>query len=98
MRDCLKPCHSLDILVTGQNLYPSDKTFLRLYFKSDVPKSEEKSLYQWRNLFAEIGGYVGIFLGYSCFSFAKFVIAYVDRHYRETFGMKIDKTEISVIL
>ena len=30
-----------------------------------MTKSEEKRLYGWRNLVAEIGGYVGIFLGYS---------------------------------
>ena len=30
-----------------------------------MTKSEEKRLYLARNLFAEIGGYLGIFLGYS---------------------------------
>ena len=38
---------------------------LMLFFKPVVTKSEEKRLYEWRNLFAEIGGYVGVFLGYS---------------------------------
>ena len=68
MRDCLKPCHSLEISTTS-NVTPNpsnkSKNYLYLYFQVVVTKSEEKRLYGWRNLFAEIGGYVGIFLGYS---------------------------------
>ena len=68
MRDCLKPCHSLEISTTSNvtpNPSKTSKSYLFLYFQVVVTKSEEKRLYGWRNLFAEIGGYVGIFLGYS---------------------------------
>ena len=68
MRDCLKPCHSLEISTTSNvtpNPSKTSKSYLSLYFQVVVTKSEEKRLYGWRNLFAEIGGYVGIFLGYS---------------------------------
>ena len=70
MGDCQKPCHSLEISLAGSNVVPNpnEKSRLVLFFKNVVTKSEEKRLYQWRNLFAEIGGYVGIFLGYSLLS------------------------------
>merc|ERR1712012_988496 len=61
MKDCKKPCHSLEISQVGDNIFASNKTVLRLYFKSVVTKSQEEYLYTLRNLFAEIGGYVGIF-------------------------------------
>ena len=79
MKDCKKPCHSLEISLIGDKSEPANHTRLLIFFKGIVTKSEEKRLYTWRNLFAEIGGYVGIFLGYSFFSLGE-AIARVSKH------------------
>ena len=60
--------------MVGQKREPSDKTQIFFYFKPIVTKSMEKHLYTWRNLFAEIGGYVGIFLGYSFVSLVESIL------------------------
>ena len=67
-KDCKKPCHSLEVAIIGSNVLEKNDSKLMLFFKPVVTKSEEKRLYEWRNLFAEIGGYVGVFLGYSLYS------------------------------
>ena len=83
MKDCKKPCHSLEISLIGDKSEVFNHTRLVLYFKSVVTRSREKYLYTWRNLFAEIGGYVGIFLGYSFFSLTDVFVA-VFKHLKET--------------
>ena len=75
MKDCKKPCHSLEISLIGDKTELFNHTRLILYFKSVVTRSSEKYLYTWRNLFAEIGGYVGIFLGFSFLSLTDAILA-----------------------
>ena len=66
--DCKKPCRSLSFTTSSQIVHGpawKNNSYLFLYFDNSVIKSEEKRLYLARNLFAEIGGYLGMFLGYS---------------------------------
>ena len=71
--DCLIPCHTLQLFVSGRNSENSsstDEAQVYLYFAPRIVKTEELYLYSFLSLIAEIGGYVGILLGYSFFQVA----------------------------
>ena len=51
----------------------------RLFVHKTVTRVEEKDLYGLRNLFAEIGGFVGIFLGYSLLDVVNIVIPMIKQ-------------------
>ena len=67
--DCILPCHSVFVQLNAKNeqIMNSGKEYalLYLYFPSKLAKSKEHFLYHSNNLFAEIGGYVGLLLGLS---------------------------------
>ena len=73
-----QPCHALQISTTEQTWSPNKLNFdklLRVYFPRTVTRVTEKSLYNMRNLLAEIGGYVGIFWGFSLLNLADAVVS-----------------------
>ena len=49
-----------------------------IYYPSKVTQSIEHPLYTVLNLFAEIGGYVGLILGYSLFHLAAVMKGVID--------------------
>ena len=64
--DCPKKCVSMPILLTGGEVSSRpDEISLRLWFQPLIDQSVEKELYTFLSLLAEVGGYVGIFCGYS---------------------------------
>ena len=75
---CLAPCHQLDIHIRGESFGKIDLTignltqsiFSILNFQKWIKERKEKLLYTELSLFAEIGGYVGIVLGYSLLNLA----------------------------
>ena len=69
---CLNPCHWVTVdlgLKNYQNYTADDYALLDLYFLPTATKNTEKLMYTILHLFAEIGGYLGLLLGYSLFSF-----------------------------
>ena len=73
MNDCNKPCKSVVLNIGGKN-YQYDKNLTQgialFYFSLTSTHSSEHFLYSPTSLFAEIGGYLGLLLGYSCLDFA----------------------------
>ena len=68
LNDCSDPCESLFINVGGKNLrsvQDQDYGELYLYFAPKVVISQEHYLYDFVTLMAEVGGYVGLLLGFS---------------------------------
>ena len=67
--DCNIPCHFLTVSLGAKNYQNTSSThgILYLYYAPRVTQSEERLLYTLLNLVAEIGGYVGLILGYSLF-------------------------------
>ena len=64
--NCPKKCVSMPILLTGEEVsYLPDEISLRFWFQPWIDQSVEKDLYTFLSLLAEVGGYVGIFCGYS---------------------------------
>ena len=67
--DCILPCHSVFVQLNAKNTQiinnGKEYALLNLYLPSKLAKSKEHFLYHSNNLFAEIGGYVGLLLGLS---------------------------------
>ena len=64
--------------------YPSiydneDDSFLTFYFKKSIPVRESHLAYPQSSLFAEIGGYMGLLLGFSILDFTKIVNLFCNR-------------------
>ena len=74
---CLNPCHWVTVDLGAKNYQTDnlnnftsdDYALLDLYFLPTATQNREKLLYTILHLFAEIGGYLGLLLGYSMFSF-----------------------------
>ena len=75
---------------TGRNSFGGNHSTLYLYFKPSVLKTQEKLLYTLRNLFAEIGGYVGIFMGYSLLYLGELLIMAITRVINKHTSVKVE--------
>ncbi len=69
--DCVVPCKSLVVDVGGKNTRDNNKTYGEAYFyyAPRIATNEEEVLYTFLSMVAEIGGYVGLLLGFSIFHF-----------------------------
>ena len=81
--DCTKVCRSMPISVTGGGdraaSNPQNFPSITFHFQPWVSKSVEKELYDILSLFAEIGGYVGIIVGYSILNLADYMFGLVNK-------------------
>lgn len=71
--DCNRPCKSIIVSVGGKNYnYNKNNNYgtAMFYFSMTSTKTMENYLYTFTNLFAEVGGYLGLLLGYSCLDLA----------------------------
>ena len=83
-KDCLIPCHSLTVNLGAKNFVKKNTTeqdyaLLYLYYAPRVTKNIEHRLYTYLSLFAEIGGYVGLILGYSLFNVAAWISDLIEK-------------------
>ncbi len=75
--NCLKPCNylqvklSLEAMINSRYTSP-DSYMLRLKFQGDVKKVRAFYIYPFKSLIAEIGGWVGLFLGMSLYQVTSF--------------------------
>ena len=78
---CLTPCNQLDISIEGVNPKPDsyNRTVTSIYFEKWVKKHEEMILVTPLSLMAEVGGYVGIFLGYSLLNLADSIYSFTNK-------------------
>ena len=81
-KDCNIPCHSATVSLGAKNYQnktgEQDYGLLYLYYAPRVTQSIEHLLYTILNLFAEIGGYVGLILGYSLFHVAALISGAIE--------------------
>ena len=73
VQDCTKPCQSMPLRVTGGGESRKSYVSMTLKFEPLVTVSTERDLYGIWTMFAEVGGYVGIFVGYSLLSLADYL-------------------------
>ena len=79
-QDCNMPCRSTTVNLGAKNYkykmgtsYQNKYAIMTLYYAPRFTQSTERHLYTSLNLFAEIGGYVGLILGYSLFHVASLI-------------------------
>ena len=82
-KDCLIPCRSLSVNLGAKNyvkknVTEQDYALLYLYYAPRVTQNIEHRLYTVVSLFAEIGGYVGLILGYSLFNVVGWMSEMID--------------------
>ena len=82
-KDCKFPCHSLNVNLGGKNY--ENKTVEKqpygvyyMYFPPRVTTLVERSLYTPLNLFAEVGGYLGLLLGFSLHDLISWIIKLIE--------------------
>ena len=79
--DCNSPCHRLIIDLGAKEiskLQDKQSAVLHLYYPQKMLVNKEHFLYTLLNLLAEIGGYMGLLLGYSLFNVATCVNKVID--------------------
>ena len=83
LKDCNLPCHYVTANLGAKNyiknnISDQEHATLYIYYPSRLSKATEHWHYTTLDLFAEIGGYVGLILGYSLFNLASWMIAAVE--------------------
>ena len=87
-RDCNLPCHFASVTVDSKQndqIIEADPNYaiLYLYYPSSVLKSTEHLVYNIVTLFGEVGGYIGLIVGYSLLLFFSWMNgSYVDKLFR----------------
>ena len=87
LNDCNTPCKSTVLNIAGKN-YRKDNSLNYgtgiFYFSATSTQSKEHYLYTFTSMVAEIGGYLGLLLGYSCLDLASAIRdASQKRHMRK---------------
>ena len=82
VKGCYKPCDYMDVSFGYPSIYDitdDGESSLTFYFKTSIPVRESHIAYPRSSLFAEIGGYMGLLLGFSILDFAKVVDLFCHR-------------------
>ena len=75
IKQCPPPCNTIDFTFGYPSIYKTKNNAtsrITLYFDTSVSVRESRLAYPGSSLFAEIGGYSGLLLGFSLFDFARF--------------------------
>lgn len=68
MEDCPLPCSTMNVILgfpKYDKVYSSEKARAKIYFKRRVTEKKNVVPYDWVSFLAEIGGYMGLLLGWS---------------------------------
>ena len=66
-KECLYPCSFLNIMLTPQELRHKNSNRTSFFFEEYIKVSTSSFTYTELELLAELGGYVGLFMGLSVF-------------------------------
>ena len=80
-QDCQRPCNSLVVSLSAKNYKKTNQSFgeVYLYFPARVRKSEEHYFYSFVSLMGEIGGLVGLLLGFSFWQIAEVISTLIQQ-------------------
>ena len=94
--DCPLPCEAWDFYNSAFNKVriADNSSELRLYFPSKVAKNTETQLYPMSALLAELGGFVGLLLGFSLLDFFTNIIFRVSDKLKSMEASKQYENEI----
>ena len=95
VKGCYRPCDYMDVSFGYPSIYEisdDNDSSLTFYFKKSIPVRESHLAYPQSSLFAEIGGYMGLLLGFSILDFTKVVNLFCNRI--EGLGKRVGILEI----
>ena len=76
---CASPCKYLKVSCTpGRKRINDDKAIIKFFFPENIQVHEAYYVYDGLSLIAEIGGYVGLFLGWSVFQITDLIELSID--------------------
>ena len=81
-QDCSNPCSVMDITYgfPGTAKHSNEQIGeVKMYFKSHITVKRSVLVYEETQLMAEIGGYIGLILGFSLLDLGKFLQSAYDR-------------------
>ena len=81
--DCPQPCAKYTMRVRSEYdlILDDDVTNIKIIFKEMITVSYDQYSYIWLNLVAEVGGYVGLFLGFSVFQMTDLMDVLLQRNW-----------------
>ena len=90
----MRPCSGMDVFLGLPDIDtgPEDEAYIRLYLKTDIKIKSIILYYDSNTLFAEIGGYLGMLLGFSLLDFTSIVNGALFKMFVRKFQMKYDIT------
>ena len=94
--DCPKPCakYSMRLITEHGNDeegHMGAHKSIKIIFKEVITVSYDQFSYIWLNLVAEVGGYVGLFLGFSVFQVTDIVEMLLQRNWIESFKSLLNR-------
>ena len=96
VKGCYRPCDYMDVSFGYPSIYDiadDDESSLTFYFKTSIPVRQSHLAYPQSSLLAEIGGYMGLLLGFSILDFAKVVDLFCNRI--KSLGKRVGILEIT---
>ena len=96
MIDCPKSCAMYTIRVRSEYVQNIGETTaenptMKIILNERITISHEDYSYIWLNLVAEVGGYVGLFLGFSVFQMTDLVDMLLQRNWIESFKSLLNR-------
>ena len=98
VKGCYRPCDYMDVSFGYPSIYDiadDDESSLTFYFKTSIPVRQSHLAYPQSSLLAEIGGYMGLLLGFSILDFAKVVDLFCNRI--KSLGKRVGVFEITEV-
>ena len=90
-KGCPPACNTMDFRFGFPSIYPikiNSTAKLTIYFPTSVQVRESQLAYARSSLFAEIGGYTGLLLGFSFFDCAKLFNFFAKKLQKRSKGMR----------
>ena len=88
----MRPCAGMDVFLGLPDIDtgPEDEAYIRLYLKTDIKIKSIILYYDSNTLFAEIGGYLGMLLGFSLLDFTSIVNGAMFKMFLRKFQSKYE--------
>ena len=80
--NCTKPCSMYKMRKWPKVSESEQSTLVTIKFHELIAVSKDQFSYIWLNLIAQVGGYVGLFLGFSVFQITDMMDLIIQKRFR----------------
>ena len=95
--NCPQPCAKYSMNVKSDYYSDPDNSVpsIKIFFNEMITVSYDQYSYIWLNLVAEVGGYVGLFLGFSVFQLTDLMDVLLQRNWIESLKSVLNRSKPS---